>query len=586
MSEHFRFPRAPNHADRIQWRPWGQDAFDEAAREDRPLLLNLTAVWCQFCREMDETTFSDPDVIQILNDRLVPVRVDADRHPEVQDRYIAGGWPTNAFLTPTGEVLWVGTFLPVGELLGVARSVLGAWGSKRDELELEVGRRRRALEAARSRRPAMGLVRRDAAEDVLNGVRASYDQRNGGFGQAPKFPYPDAMELLVAHAARSGDVTWREMAVRTLDGMVAGELCDNVEGGFFRYALAEDWTQPRHEKLLATCAGLVRDYALGARLEGRADWRELAERGVAWVDATLRRDDGFWGGSQAADETYFSAGAQERAGMPAPRIDRSIYTSAVASWIRTLAEAGAGLGRAAWVDAAAAAFPRLLERMRAGNGLLHHYEDEDEPTPAVPGLLVDALEAARAGVALNQVTGNAAALETAAALAHAIERHLWADGGGFLDRAHEAGESGALRYRDMPFEANAQAARLLLDLHHATGERSWRALAERVLATLSPLAGRHEVAGAAFALGVEEYFQPPPAFVLIGEGEAAAALRAAALALPLPARRLWTLPSGGRILGRSFAAAPAPEILLSGPHGWSAPVRAPEALADAVAGVL
>src|SRR5690606_40783264 len=97
MPANLRFAPRPNRANEIGWRPWGRAAFEEAARADRPVLLNLTAVWCHWCHVMDETTYSDPALIELINAELVPVRVDADLYPHVQDRYIAGGWPTNAF---------------------------------------------------------------------------------------------------------------------------------------------------------------------------------------------------------------------------------------------------------------------------------------------------------------------------------------------------------------------------------------------------------------------------------------------------------------------------------------------------------
>ncbi|MFW6079420.1 MAG: DUF255 domain-containing protein, partial [Gemmatimonadota bacterium] len=250
MSQTLRSSSRSNRTDRIGWRPWGAAAFDEAVDSDRPVLLNLTAGWCRFCREMDETTYSAPPLIELINGELIPIRVDADRHPHVEQRYIAGGWPTNAFLTPTGEVLWAGTFVSPEEFRSVARNVLDAWRDRREELEKEVERRRKAMHAARSQRPAVGLVRRDAADDVLTAIRDAFDARNGGFGAEPKFPHPAAVELLYTLGARRRDAARVELADRTLDGMLAGELWDAVEGGFFRYALRADWTEPRSEKLL------------------------------------------------------------------------------------------------------------------------------------------------------------------------------------------------------------------------------------------------------------------------------------------------------------------------------------------------
>src|SRR5688500_763312 len=255
MPQQFRFSTRPNRAHEIQWQPWGKEAFANATAADRPTLLCLTAVWCHWCHQMDETTYSHAALIDLINQNFVPIRVDADQYPHVQDRYIAGGWPTNAFLTPTGEVLWAGTYIEAEQFVAVAESVRTAWSDRRAELGLEIDRRRKALEAARGRVNTIGLVRREAADDVLSAVQDAFDGRNGGFGTAPKYPAPEAIELLMLRGGDHPDE--RRMAIQTLEGMVAGELWDPVDGGFFRYALAEDWTQPSQEKLLSVNAALL-----------------------------------------------------------------------------------------------------------------------------------------------------------------------------------------------------------------------------------------------------------------------------------------------------------------------------------------
>lgn len=565
----------------IRWRDWGAEAFEEAAQRDRPVLLNLTAVWCAWSRRMDRTTFTDPSLVRWINEAVVPVRVDADRYPHVQDRYIAGGWPTNAFLAPSGEVLWAGTYIEPDAFGGVLEQVLDGWETRRDELRDEIERRRRALDASRARSQTLGLVRREPADDVLLAVEQSFDARNGGFGEAPKFPMPEALELVLA--ARGGDVeAGLVMAERTLDGMLAGELHDPVEGGFHRYALEADWTRPRHEKLLAINAIQLGSYALGAHLLGRADFRAVAEETVQWVEGTLRRPDGLWGGSQAADAAYADLDADGRRARPRPPVDLTIYTDANAVWIRALAEAGSRLEREDWVDQAAEALEALLDRMAAPKGLLHHYK-ADDAEPAISGLLVDCLEAARACLAVAQATGRPAHLARARELAAAMETHFWSDRGGFNDHAlHQDDIVGALRYSDRPFDRNAAAARLFNDLALATGERSYRAMTERILAVLSPLAGRYGVAGAEFALAVEEFFEPPPSIVLVGSADETAALRRAALAIPLAARRVWTLEHGGRLGNVGFPSAPAPAAYVCGARSCSPPILDAERLAEAV----
>jgi uncharacterized protein len=580
MPERFRFSPRPNMADRVHWRPWSADAFREAATADRPVLLNLTAAWCQWCNRMDETTYSDAGLIDLINGSLVPIRVDADRYPHVQDRYIAGGWPTNAFLTPTGEVLWAGGYVDREEFARVAAGVLQAWDERRDELRVEIERRRRALEAARAHHVTAGLVRREAADDVLAALQESFDPRNGGFGTAPKFPDGDAIELLFSQGHRTGNADWLAMAERTLDGILAGDLWDAVDGGFFRYASGADWTEPHLEKMLPTQAALLRAFSLGAHLAGRGEWRHHAEGTVAWVDRSLRLPGGLWGGSRAADAEYYAPG-EDRAGRPDPALDPTIFTSWNAAWIAALADAGGRLGRADWVATAAAALPELLRRMAAPDDLLHHYLPADGE-PALPGLLTDLIETGCACLAVFQATGDDDALDHARRLAAGMERHLWAEDGGFWDHLRPADRADALRYRERPFHQNAAAARFLHDLSLATGQRTYRALAEFVLALLSPRAGRYGVEGAVFARGVEDFFDPPLRIVIVGPPDAAAELRAAALALPDADRRVWSFAGGGRIGQQDFPAADVPVAYVCGVRACSPPLRDVPRLLEAV----
>ncbi|MEO5511050.1 MAG: DUF255 domain-containing protein [Longimicrobiales bacterium] len=581
MTQIHRFSPRPNRAHEIAWQEWGAAAFAEAESTNRPVLLSLTAVWCHWCHRMDETTYSDPAVIDLLNSDVIPIRVDGDRNPHVQDRYITGGWPTNAFLTPTGEVLWAGAYVDAESLLSVARSVITAWSDRRDEFALEIERRRRALDASRGRHSSVGLVRREASDDVVSATREAFDARNGGFGDAPKFPPGDTIALLYSLAS-NGDADALIMADRTLDGMLAGELQDSEAGGFFRYATSAEWTAPRYEKLLEINALQVEAYALGASVRARPDWAEIVERTVAWVDETLGQPGGLWGGSQAADEAYFTLNRSARKGQDAPAVDHTILTNANAAWIAALANAGGRLKREDWIARADAALHTLITDMSSANGLLYHYRAED-CDPALDFLLVDALETARATLALAQATGDSTWLAHTRRLVKTMETSFWAEDGGFWDRARTAHDVGALRYRDRPFDLNARCARLLLDLGLATGERGYRALAERTLALLSPQAGRYGVAGAAFAIAVEEFFSLPPYVVIVGAPSAAVRLRMSALALPHADRRVWSLPDGGRMGTQTIAAQPAPAAYAYGKHGCSAPVLDDAALVAAIA---
>lgn len=502
MAATFRFSPHPHRAAEIDWQEWGDSAFERAG--DRLIFLHITAVWSRQCQHMDEEAFSTPAVIAMLNEHFVCIRVDADRYPHVQDRYIAGGWPTNAFLTPTGEVLWAGAYVESGDLLQAGRSVSAAWSERRDELSTEIERRRRALETARTRHAPVGLVRREAADDVLSAITEAFDTRNGGFGGAPKFPEPEAVELLYGIGA-GGDADALRMADHTLDGMLAGELVDTVEGGFYRYTLEADWTEPRHEKLLVVNAALLEAYALGARQRDRADWAAVAERTVGWADERMQRADGLWCASQADHDTWYALDATGRAAAERPAVDDTVYTSANARWIAALARAGALLERPDWVSAGAGALDTLLAGMTTPDGPLFHFR-VDGAAPQLDFLLIDTLAAADAALALAEASADEKWLETARALVATLQRCFWAEDGGFWERRRSPHDVGALRYRERAFEANAHAARLLMRLARAAGERGARGRAERILAVLSPRAGRYGVAGATFALAVEEFF--------------------------------------------------------------------------------
>jgi len=325
----------------------------------------------------------------------------------------------------------------------------------------------------------------------------------------------------------------------------------------------------------------LRSYATAAAIMKHDTWRETAVRIVNWVNGTLQKRGGLWAGSQAADLAYYTQDVDARRATPAPYIDETIYTDANAAWIRALAEAGARLGIQEWVDEAATSLMLLLEAMAAPDGMLYHYRAPDRE-PQLSILLVDLLETARACISVAQATGDPEWLTRARSFASVIERRFWAPEGGFYDRVRSGHDVGVLRYRDRPFMINADAARMLLDLTHATGERSYRALAERALAVISPQAGRSGINGAAFALAVHAFFEPPTRIFIVGAGADADELFRAAHRLPIADRRIWRLPPGGRIGTLNLTPRDRPCAYVSGRRSASPPIFEPDSLADAV----
>jgi uncharacterized protein YyaL (SSP411 family) len=178
----FHFSPRPNRAGEIRWRGWSDGAFEDARKLDRPILLSISAVWCHWCHVMDETSYSDPGVIDLINRDYVPIRVDNDLRPDINQRYNMGGWPTTAFLTSSGEILTGATYLPPDQMRDALGRVAGYYHTHQPDIANRVleGRKRAGSAVARS----AGALDDGAVDEILGAVKNAYDAEYGGFGSA------------------------------------------------------------------------------------------------------------------------------------------------------------------------------------------------------------------------------------------------------------------------------------------------------------------------------------------------------------------------------------------------------------------
>ena len=268
---------------------------------------------------MDETTYSHPGVIDIINREYVPVRVDNDVRPDINQRYNMGGWPTTAFLTSSGDILTGGTYMPPDQMASALVRIADYYRGNQAAIASRVldARKRAASGVARSAGELVpGLV-----DSVVDAVKSAYDPEYGGFGGAPKFPQTDALLLLLEQSVVRSDEELGRMAVHTLARMYGGGTYDHVEGGFFRYSTTQDWSVPHFEKMLEDHAGLVQALAL-------AGMTDALEKTTGYLDRVLGDPKtGLYAGSQDADEHYYSLDAEERKSARAPYVDRRIYTA-------------------------------------------------------------------------------------------------------------------------------------------------------------------------------------------------------------------------------------------------------------------
>jgi uncharacterized protein YyaL (SSP411 family) len=300
----------------VHWYPWGEAAFARAQRENKPMLLDIGAVWCHWCHVMDRESYEDPEIARIINDHFVAVKVDRDERPDVDARYQAavsaisqqGGWPLTGFLTPDGRPYFGGTYFPRDDRYGrpgfgrVLLTMSQVWQERRDEALESAASVMSAIEhnesfSARGGDLSLALVDKIAASAI-----AQFDPHHGGFGSQPKFPHPSILDLMLEVALNRDNAQAMEAFTVTLERMARGGVYDQLAGGFHRYSVDELWVVPHFEKMLYDNTELLRNYVHGYQSLVRDDFRRTAEEIVAWLDAVMtdRARGGFYA-SQDAD---------------------------------------------------------------------------------------------------------------------------------------------------------------------------------------------------------------------------------------------------------------------------------------------
>ncbi|MFC6824270.1 DUF255 domain-containing protein [Halopelagius fulvigenes] len=448
---------------RVEWRRWGPDAFEEARTAEKPVLLSLTATWCDGCHEMDVETYAEPRIAANVNDGFVPVRVDVDRHPRVRERYNMGGFPSTVFLTPSGDLLTGATYLGPDGMRQVLEKVRDLWTEKGSE----AGRIPRAL--AGKPTPA-GEVTARIEEHLAGQLDDKYDHRFAGWGDGAKFPMPRTIEFALKRA--------REQGLETL-GAIRESLFDDVEGGFFRYADAPDWTDPHHEKLLDSNAALCRAFANGYLYTGDEEFLGPVRRTLDFLAESLWNGAAFGGslGPAEGSDYYDGDDAEARGEETGPRRDLTAYAGANALAADALLTFAAYTDDERATDYARRALD-YVESSLVEDGVVTHYRASEESGES--HLLEDHARAVSAFVRARQVVGDRDALETARSVADVAIDELQEPGGAFLDGP--VTDVGLLDKPLRPLDGNVEMADALLDLAAVTGEDRYEDAAHDAIA--------------------------------------------------------------------------------------------------------
>lgn len=519
------------------WRDWSTEAFAAAHRGAMPVLLLVGARWSDACRRLEREVLAEPAVVDVIASRFLPLRVDADRRPDIADRYglspagptPAGptpawptpAWPTLLCLTPDGEVLSGGTTIEAPRLARVLAKVAETFAAQREDIE------RRAREARRARRLTVdeGAVSGHGVDDNAPASVAAYlglafDETWAGFGDGAKLPEAPAVAFALTHGVRTGDAGLRDIAVRTLDRLGWSDLSDARTGAFHRACATREWTDPDTARLLGVQADLAGLFLDAATILDEDAYAERARAALTWVAESLADEGGGFFESQWTDGPGEPHGSEDLSGEPetesrAPVLDRILVASSNARMVRTLLRAAEVLQAPRFGELAMATIERLVPLLySSGAGVAHYLEygsgaDEARtgaPVPRVRGLLVDQVEMSAALIDLTQASGNRVYLELAEELMRSCLRKLWSPAhGGFLDRLRSpsgGGDIGRMADPLVPFATNCHAARVLARLARETGHDELRVSAVDTLAVLGPAAAEQGLHAADYALAV------------------------------------------------------------------------------------
>ena len=307
----------------IRWHEFGEEAFAAARQANKPMLLDIGAVWCHWCHVMDRESYDDAEVAAIVNEHYIAVKVDRDERPDIDSRYQAavgaltgqGGWPLTAFLTPDGKPFYGGTYFPPADGYGrpsfkrVLLSIAQAYREKHGEVLEQAQLIESAISRAESFSGGGGKVSATVIDAIAESSQKMFDEVNGGFGAAPKFPHPAALDLVMDQYVRTGSSNdraenqeLRTIFVHTLEKMARGGVYDQLAGGFHRYSVDERWIVPHFEKMCYDNSELLKNYVHAYQATGDEFFAGVARDIIRWMDEWLsdRAHGGFYA-SQDAD---------------------------------------------------------------------------------------------------------------------------------------------------------------------------------------------------------------------------------------------------------------------------------------------
>jgi uncharacterized protein YyaL (SSP411 family) len=596
MSNHLAQETSPyllQHADNpVDWYPWGAEAFARARSEDKPVLLSIGYSACHWCHVMAHESFESAETARLMNDLFINIKVDREERPDIDSIYMeavqtligSGGWPLTVFLTPEGKPFWGGTYFPPEDRHGlpgfpkVLKAAANAYHDRRSDIE----RVTNELLAAISKNTNQNTVTEPLAADILDKaalvLKQDFDPRNGGFGAAPKFPQPLVLEFLLRHFKRTGDKSYLQLVVLTLDKMAEGGIYDQLGGGFHRYATDSNWLVPHFEKMLYDNALLSQVYLHAYLITGKQLYRRIVEETIDYVLREMTAPEGGFYSTQDADSegvegkyylwtldeivhvlgeeqgniisNYFGitregnleggnilhiANGKPEASSKIKQAKRALLEEreqrirpgrddkVLASWnglmLSGLAEAAVVLDRKDYLEAAVANGSFLLSSMILDGHLRRSYKDG---LAKINGYLEDYALVIEGFLELHQVTPGDDWLRQAIKLAEKMIELFWDEGAKTLYDTGNTHGNLFVRPRsitDTPLPSGSSAATLVfLKLATLTGNERFRQIASQSLRSVRDYMERYPLGFSNWLCALEFYLSSPPQIVIVGPG--------------------------------------------------------------------
>ncbi len=286
----------------VNWHPWGEEAFQKAKREGKPIFLSVGYSTCYWCHVMEVESFEDEEVAAILNRHFIAIKVDREELPDVDEQYMLatqlvtsrGGWPNSVWLTPDGKPWMAGTYFPKKQFIAVLRQLAGIWENRREEVNRQADALSRAISriATGTHTETLVELNETLVMQAVSVLKQNFDARQGGFGSAPKFPPHGTLRLLMRQYRDTGDQSLLEPITKTLDAMWLGGMHDHIGGGFHRYSTDARWLLPHFEKMLYDNAQLMRVYTDGYLITQEPRYRQAVEDIFRWVRREMTSPDG------------------------------------------------------------------------------------------------------------------------------------------------------------------------------------------------------------------------------------------------------------------------------------------------------